>query len=106
MIFIVKWLDSNNFASKWSIFREQIEHHEMLFNYRNMYISYFHCNGFDDNVIFWVEFFVAIEILSSYCLWVLCIDSISAQRWCRINVERWCFILILPNGDLEYRRKF
>jgi hypothetical protein len=29
------------------------------------------------------------------------VNSISAQRWCGINVEECCFILFLPNGDIE-----
>jgi hypothetical protein len=31
----------------------------------------------------------------------LYVNSISAQQWCGINVEEWCFILFLPNGDIE-----
>jgi hypothetical protein len=29
------------------------------------------------------------------------VNSISAQRWCGINVEEWYFILFLSNGDTE-----
>jgi hypothetical protein len=36
-----------------------------------------------------------------FYLWVLCIYSIYVQRWYRINVEESCFVLYLPNGDIE-----
>jgi hypothetical protein len=35
----------------------------------------------------------------------LYVNSISSQRWCGIDVEEWCFILFLPNGDIEQNIK-
>jgi hypothetical protein len=36
-----------------------------------------------------------------FYLWVLCIYSISVQRWYGINVEESYFVLYLSNGDIE-----
>ena len=33
------------------------------------------------------------------------VNSVSAQWWCGINVKETCFILFLPNGDIEWNLK-
>jgi hypothetical protein len=56
------------------------------------------------NIIFMMLLILAKVIdrkFYKFYLWVLCIYSISAQRWYRINVEESCFVLYLPNGDIE-----
>ena len=33
------------------------------------------------------------------------VNSVSAQWWCGINVKETCFILFMPNGDIEWNLK-
>jgi hypothetical protein len=56
------------------------------------------------NIVFMMLLILAKVIdrkFYEFYLWVLYICSISAQQWYRINVEESCFVLYLPNGDVE-----
>jgi hypothetical protein len=54
------------------------------------------------NIVFMMLLILAIDRkFYKFYLWVLCIYYISVQRWYRINVEESCFVLYLPNGDIE-----
>ena len=90
-----------NFVSKLSIFREQINIKKCSWA-GEMYISCSLCNKVDHDDYFLAKLFDR----PTHCLWVICIISISAQLWYGINVEGWCFIPILSNGDLEYKTNF
>jgi hypothetical protein len=60
------------------------------------------------NIVFMMLLILAKVIdrkFYKFYLWVLYIYSISAQRWYRINVEEICFVLYLPNGDIEWNIK-
>jgi hypothetical protein len=82
-------------------FREWIRIRDALERAKCNIFSCFRCNNDDDLLIKFepVEEFNLEE--SNKIIEFSYVNSISAQRWCGINVEEWCFILFLSNGDIE-----